>query len=215
MHTLIERLDRWYHTFRPAHLKGLNPGADDAALQRLRDRASAPLPPLLEELLSWHDGTAHDCYEGFQFNRHLMSCDDIVTVMDELEELRAAGEFEEPFWWNEQWLPFLDNGGGDFICVDLGGCFDGVPGQIVEFWHDDADRAIAYPSFEAWLETFVVALERGMFAEENGGLHPNDDGDFDAFVAARHPGYPIPMTATGECEEEDDEDWGEDDEDDE
>lgn len=60
----------------------------------------------------------------------------------------------------------------------------------------DESRNILYPSLEAWLETFVVALETGMFEEADEAYRPGcwdpvDEEAYRALVAGRYPGYPI------------------------
>jgi cell wall assembly regulator SMI1 len=195
MHPLVSRLQAWLRIHRAGYLAELAPGAPNVALERLRRRVPTALPPLFEELLRWHDGQNEDCFQGLEFNRQWMSIAQIVETMDIMEELLEAGEFSSVDWWSTAWVPFLSNGGGDLQVIDLEGRFGGRPGQVLEFWHDDNARTITYPSFEAWLRTFVEALEADLFEVEGGDLHPMDDEALEEFVAKRNPGYPIEVCA--------------------
>jgi hypothetical protein len=51
------------------------------------------------------------------------------------------------------------------------------------------------PSFDAWLRTFVEALEEAMLTTDDRFVVALDDDAYVAFVAARNPGYPIAAEA--------------------
>ena len=57
------------------------------------------------------------------------------------------------------WIPFLANGGGDHLCVDLSAEDGGVPGQLIAFWHDWEKHSVAFPSMKAWLTDLVESME--------------------------------------------------------
>lgn len=193
----IERLNEWHVAHRPDLLAELAPPAKPADIAALAKRVGAEIPAELVALWSWHDGRAEDSYGGFQYNRHLMPIAEVIDTMNTMDELLDAGEFEEPFWWNKRWLPFLANGGGDNICVDFAGCFGGKPGQVIEFWHDDDDRTIIYPDVATWLRCFVETLEAGLWHDDEGDLHPKNETKLDKRIAELNPGYPLSFAADG------------------
>jgi cell wall assembly regulator SMI1 len=211
MQDVIDRLEAWHRAHRPELLDELAPPVSDDALREVSLRVGAELPSALVALWKWHDGTKPDCWSGFQFNRQLMSAEAALETMNVMDELLDAGEFDAPWWWHPRWLPFLDNGGGDHVCIDFEGCFGGVPGQVLEFWHDDDDRTIIYPNIAAWLTCFVEALEADIFEDEEGDLHPVDDDEFDDFLAERFPDYPKRFDAHGNPVEDEDDDEDDDD----
>lgn len=186
MHPLIVRLDRWIAENRPDYYAGLAPGVPVGDLDALfGDR----LPPLLRELLAWRDGNDD---QAFLHNKTFMSAERIRSTADEMAAMVEAGEFDLPHWWSTDWVPFLLGAGGDNVCVDHGAALGGRPGQVLEFWHDDPVRPITHASFEAWLATHVEALEAGLLHEDaHGNYTALDDDAYDAFVAARNPGYPV------------------------
>src|SRR5262249_742235 len=131
---------------------------------------------------AWRIGQAPRCFAALQHNRMFMSIDDVLGTHRLLTEMLEGGEFDLQMWWSPRWVPFLDNGGGDHQCIDMGGAFGGVEGQVINFWHDWESRDIEYLSLEKWLETFVASLEAGLWRDVGGDLHPIDEDGWDAFL---------------------------------
>jgi cell wall assembly regulator SMI1 len=86
--------------------------------------------------------------------------EDVMSTKVMLDGMIAT-DFEEPSWWSRGWLPFLSNGGGDHLCVDLAAEFGGNPGQLVTFWHDWENRSAKFPNMESWLQSLVNSLAEG------------------------------------------------------
>jgi cell wall assembly regulator SMI1 len=82
-----------------------------------------------------------------------------VAETKELLDSMIDSDFE-PGCWESARVPFLSNGGGSYMCVDVLGRDGHPPGCLVEFWKRDRDRPVIAPSLEAWLAGFVVSLER-------------------------------------------------------
>jgi cell wall assembly regulator SMI1 len=70
-------------------------------------------------------------------------------------------DFKDPRHWRRGWVPFLHNGGGSYLCVDLAAEDGGTPGQLIGFWKADKDRPVEYSSVEAWLNNLADSKERG------------------------------------------------------
>ncbi|MEU6184369.1 SMI1/KNR4 family protein [Nocardia sp. NPDC047038] len=194
MHPLVVRLDQWLLANRPAYHAGLMPGASAADIDEVARRVGGRLPPLLRDLLTWRDGQSEDYFGSLEFYWSLMPAGGIASTMDEMAWI-AANEGLDDLEWSADWVPFLQNPFGDYMCIDLQGAFGGRPGQLVKYGHDDEFRNIICPSLEAWLGTLVAAFEAGMFESEHeardGRFDPVDWKAYEAFVAERHPGYPI------------------------
>jgi cell wall assembly regulator SMI1 len=58
-------------------------------------------------------------------------------------------------------VPFLHNGGGSYLCLDLAAEDGGQPGQVIGFWKRDEDRPVEFTSVEAWLTELVESMESG------------------------------------------------------
>jgi cell wall assembly regulator SMI1 len=188
---LLERLEHWLQTHRPAYYKTLNPGIEPVELDRFASYVGKPLPDSFWQLYLWHNGTNGE--GSFQNNRFFMPLSQVQSSHEMLTGMIGT-DFEDPNWWRADWIPFLESYGGDHVCIDLGGSFRGIPGQVIEFWHDNETRPIEAPSFELWLEAFVRALEAGRWREEEGMLC----GDSEPLEKELFPNYPIRAKATSE-----------------
>lgn len=198
---LVARLDAWLRANRGGYHRTLRPGASDGEIARLAARIGETLPPALVALYQWRDGQDDDCEIGFEFNRMFLPLEAVHVALDDLAAEHGAhaarSESARPRW-RPRWLPWLGNGAGDYLMVDLEGAFadaGGVPGQVLQYWGDWQDRMILFPSVEAWLATLVTALEDGQLTDQAGDLEPRDEDRYDAFVSARNPGYPICVDA--------------------
>lgn len=64
-------------------------------------------------------------------------------------------DFDDRSWWRRGWVPFLSNGAGDHLCLDVDAEGGGSPGQLVAFWHDWERRSIEHSSIESWLASLA------------------------------------------------------------
>ncbi len=64
-------------------------------------------------------------------------------------------DFDDPKYWRRGWVPFLHNGGGSYLCLDLLAEDGGDPGQLIAFWKQDSDRPIEYPDLRAWIQAVI------------------------------------------------------------
>ncbi|MGW5518995.1 SMI1/KNR4 family protein [Nocardia africana] len=191
MHPLLARLDRWLVANRPGYHAGLEPGASGTDIDEVARQVDGDLPPLLRELLTWRNGQSADNEGVLESAWSLMSTEEIATTMDDMGWLVENDDFAD--FWSTDWVPFLASGCGDHMCIDLRAAFGGEPGQIV-YYSSEGYREVAYPSLQAWLETFVVALETGRFEDRGEDCwEPADRASYEAFVAERHPGYPVEL----------------------
>lgn len=158
----LKALDTWLQHQRPDFYAELRPGASEAELGDLEAQLSQTLPEAFKDLLRWRNGQHDKAYASFHDNRMLMSIEDILSTWQMLQELSPEWDAETPNWWRSAWIPFMSNGGGAYLCLDLEGTFTGQPGQLIQFWHDDADRSVEYPDFD----TYLAALSGSMPATQ-------------------------------------------------
>ncbi|WP_170914935.1 MULTISPECIES: SMI1/KNR4 family protein [unclassified Mycobacterium] len=144
-------------------LAALAPGASAEQLDELEPVVGQPLTPILRDLLAWHNGTLDGAVNvRIDGPWSLMSVEEIIGTVEMMRDL-LHGEpgWIEQTWWSEDWVPFLDDGGGDNICVDLTGDghtlqrnrkpYQGVPGQLIMFDHEAEWRTVEAPSLQTWL----------------------------------------------------------------
>ncbi|OON69466.1 SMI1/KNR4 family protein [Hymenobacter sp. CRA2] len=153
---LLRRLDELLQQHRPDYYATLNPPASEAELAAFEAEFELTLTPELRQWFGWHDGQQD--YNSFFQNNCLQSLESVTESMRVNNELLADGDFTHN-WWRTSWVPFLENGGGDHVCVDLEGTFTGRAGQIMEHWHDWEARTVLFPDLTSWLAAVVRSYE--------------------------------------------------------
>ena len=91
-----------------------------------------------------------------------MSLAEICDTKCELDGMIGL-DFEDPKYWRRGWIPFLHNGGGSYLCVDVAAEDGGQSGQLIGFWKADEDRPIEFESVRHWLESFWNSMVDGTF----------------------------------------------------
>jgi hypothetical protein len=129
----------------------LRPGASPEDLRLLEQRVSGGLPDDLRVWFEWHDG---------QENPAALSPDTNWTLLSLAQALAAWRFFTDPSQefllpYEKHWFPLFGNGGGDHLVYVLG-----KPDRaaLVEYWHDDAERPVAYAGLREWAEEARKAL---------------------------------------------------------
>ncbi len=191
--SLVARLEKWLSANNPNALATFEPAVDvaqlEAALGSVRSAAT------LLELYAWRNGQPRGS-AGIAFGYSLPTIETIFESKTMLDEMAEAGEWDDDdatwkSWWVAGWVPFFDNGSGDFLCIDTVGSFGGPAGQVIEFLHDSEVRTIVAPSFDAWFESWVAGLEAKQWSvDAEGWTAPADDDALEQFLKARMPGYP-------------------------
>jgi cell wall assembly regulator SMI1 len=156
----IARIDAWLAARRPDYYAQLQGGVLDAALDAFEARFELKLPAAFREFYKWRNGQAAQCSASLQDNRMFSTLEDIAESKDMLDGMIET-DFDDPRWWRRAWVPFLNNGGGDHLCLDLAAEDGGTPGQLIAFWHDSARRPVVSPSFDAWLLKLAGSMEDG------------------------------------------------------
>ncbi len=195
MDELIRRLDAWLRRHRPDFYATLLPGLRPSELNAFAKAVAVRLPEQFRQLYSWRNGQSSDDSRTFLDGNTWLNLAAVRSEWVLLSEIRQEiiedGDLNDDTWFRPTWLPFLDSGGGDDLCVDVGGSFGGTPGQLIPFSHEGDNRVIEYPSLERWLGIVVESLEAGLWREVEGHLTPANEAKLKKFIKARNPGYPI------------------------
>ena len=153
--SLLAQLERWLTTNRPDYFARLQPGVSDARLDEFEAQFSLELPAAFRELYRWRNGQESSCFAALQSNRMFSPLEDVAEIKTLLDGM-IGHDFDREGWWRPAWIPFLSNGGGSHLCLDLAGVEGGTAGQLVAFWKADADRPIEYTNLESWLEALEI-----------------------------------------------------------
>jgi len=157
---LIERMDRWLAANRPDYYALLQPGVSDAQLDAFEAQFSLKLPAAFRQFYRWRNGQEPTSSAPLQGNRSFCTLEEVASTKDMLDGM-IGYDFDDPRYWRRGWVPFLHNGGGSFLCLDLAAEDGGRPGQLIAFWKRNDDRPVEFPSIEAWLTDLVESMESG------------------------------------------------------
>lgn len=89
--------------------------------------------------------------------------DDWTMLKELLDMGEFAGEKTTPDpgvqnqWWSAGWVPFVSDGGGNYLCVDLTPADGGTIGQVLCFSHDSGNRKLIARSVAEFLEKLLAA----------------------------------------------------------
>jgi cell wall assembly regulator SMI1 len=157
----IERLDKWLAVNRPSYYAQLQAGVNEAQLKQFEEQFKMTLPDTFHQLYKWRNGQLVSSYVALQGNRRLLSLEEIASVKDMLDGM-IGFDFEDPSYWRKAWVPFLSNGGGSYLCLDMSAEDGGTAGQLIGFWKADVDRPIEHASLDTWLVDLVQTIEAGL-----------------------------------------------------
>ena len=177
-----DRIEQWLEENAAETLDMLAPGAEEDEIVDAEEALGLSFPDDLRQSYLRHNGEGDDevyLAQGWI----LMSLDAVVDNYKMLQKLYEDGVFDpndglpegpvKPVWWSPKWIPVAENGGGDYLMIDLDPAEGGKVGQVVEYWHNDDLRTVMAPSFAAFMAKMADDLEAGKYsAGEWGELAP-------------------------------------------
>jgi cell wall assembly regulator SMI1 len=157
MKAIISKIDAHLKKNVPVVYKSLNPPLTPEQIHALELKHKVTLPADLKEIYLWKNGqNLEGDYESLFGNKTLLSLQQALEIRDELNSMLLATNTEEEFkipnWWNINWIPVFENGGGDYLCYDVAGIFTGTKGQILDYYHSETYRSVNAPSLVLFLE---------------------------------------------------------------
>lgn len=168
MNDLWKKLEAWLAVNAPFCLSNLKQPASDNELDALEQSLGLTLPEDFKEFLKIHNGQSGTGPSLFEQGR-LLGTTDILIEWQTWDKLLQSGEFEEDHsapspeikagWWRPGWVPFLSNGRGDHLCLDMDPTTIGTHGQVIEVLHDVESRQRLAAGFTEWLEIKIKENE--------------------------------------------------------
>jgi cell wall assembly regulator SMI1 len=178
--TTWARIHEVFSSVDTDHLQSLEKPVKPEAVAKLESVIGVKLPADFKESLFIHDGQKSGvqvgAFPGFYHDDiggsyYLMNCKVISQDWKSLLAINKAGDFDDliterdkgiaPGWWDESWIPFAANGGGDYFCIDLKPDRGGSIGQIISFEGKGKRRQLVAKSFSAWLLRQAKLFEAG------------------------------------------------------
>ncbi|GGR65118.1 hypothetical protein GCM10008959_29170 [Deinococcus seoulensis] len=164
---LLTRLDAWVAREVPLDHATLRPGVTDAALDAFEARQGVTLPPAMRALYRWHDGgdlfgLEFQRLEHLEFNRVSWAeiAADRMTDLDEDIVSHPPGAIRLLYATGD-WLPFLHDGGGNHVALDLHPGPAGRLGQVITTGRDEEHRFVLAPDLDTFLREYLRRLETG------------------------------------------------------
>ncbi len=156
-----------------AVVNDLNPGANPDQIAELTRQFNEESIAELTAYLRIHDG--QDGRYNLIFPWQLLCVQSINSEIELMNETFPNGAEEDidaigpvkPLLWNRAWLPFASDGAGNLMCIDADPDDGGTKGQVIQWAADPPYVEVIASSLQAWLEEFVVDLERDAY-EWNG-----------------------------------------------
>ncbi|AUZ04603.1 SMI1/KNR4 family protein [Vitreoscilla sp. C1] len=159
----------------------LNDGATEAQLVQVQADLNVVFPDDLQQWYRLFDGQSPNSEHVFNgaawlslsrmqaLWQHMQTR---VTEMSHEDIALSADDEVQALWWHDAWLPFSDDGQGNYVCVDLAPSADGVMGQIIRVRFDNMVRSLEATSLEAWLDAHIEALEESdyVYSAKHGGI---------------------------------------------
>ncbi|GHG05490.1 hypothetical protein GCM10017783_17590 [Deinococcus piscis] len=170
---VLERLDAWYAQYAPAIAATLRPGATEAELDALEAQLGQELPSDFRALYRWHDG--QNWSVGGVFGLDWMPLAEVgsqwqmwADIARENSDMNLSihplsyptGAIREQYA-SAVWVPFLHDGGGNNVALDLGPDVVGQAGQVVTTGRDENHRYVLASSVEGFLREYLRRLESG------------------------------------------------------
>lgn len=87
-----------------------------------------------------------------------MTLTEIATTHQVHQDVSIFDQWTEDHW-QSCWVPFLSNGGGDYLCIATE-TFRNIPnGAIIWYDHETTEREIVHESFEAFIDDLYDRME--------------------------------------------------------
>lgn len=178
-----KRIDKWLKENAPKW-RPLRKGASPDQINRAETKLGIRMPAELRNLYLGHAGSRSEAQvfpSPDDTSHYFMSLTEAVNDWKMLNQLLKSGDFEgltpdshraiRNEWWNERWIPFASNGGGDYFCVDMAPTKQGKKGQVITHNHESGQHKLLAPSIRDWLGKLANGLEDKTFRfDEDDGL---------------------------------------------
>lgn len=169
-------IEKWYQEHAPRLKSGLAAGVSERTLQEFKTRTHLALPEDYQESLKLHNGDVpvHDyTYLPLEsvlvvWNAMTQSSKDVKSQKGNISE--ADRDVIRDVRWHPYWIPFLQDGGGNCICIDMAPGTRGTVGQIINWEQETGPESTPYKSFREWLTTYKDELYQGKYEVDDEGF---------------------------------------------
>ena len=154
---LLVDLESWLGTHRPDFWESFFDPASKDQLDQFEESTGLTLPRDYRLLMSWRDGHHDPNYnvlDPFE-QKGLLPLGITKSVIVDMNRLLHKASFDEEYW-RRDWLPFMDDDCGGYLCIDLSARHYGK----VFYWDNKgAFRTDVSNNLASWLEELVGKLQ--------------------------------------------------------
>ncbi len=159
----------------PERFAELAPGADPSSLESFAAETKIGKGSELLASFALHDGKCDISDYTYVNHRHALAVwrdmnrykhDDIFGGR---RPDQGHGGLIKDEWWNDGWIPFAEDGGGNLLCVDNDPGPKGEAGQIIRFETDFGPGPTGMKSLSQWLKDFASKLKSGELQVDDEG----------------------------------------------
>ena len=178
---------RWINANAPDYPADFDKGARAAEIRAFEKTIGRKLPRDFASSLKKHT-TANGVFPApdriwTDMAYSMMPLDRMHDRWRMMNELYDSGEFTDRHgdtkttrgvvqqWWAPYWIPFADNGAGDYLCIDLCPTHPGHLGQVLWVSHETSIRPCLATSMESFLEQLAAGYSAGHYSvDERYGM---------------------------------------------
>jgi cell wall assembly regulator SMI1 len=191
----LSEFEHWLSERLPDAAESLNPQADDFACGRFEEETGLHLPEGLVTLYHWHDGQSRRCPTGIFYGMRFMSLQEVLVewhfwaeeAESEMPVAPAPTDIVKQQPANRYWIPFAEDGDGNFLAIDLDPGPAGHAGQVINFGSDEDHHYVLAGNVAELISWMMRELQAGnhRIVDEHGGysfsiLRPNSVHFLDA-----------------------------------
>jgi cell wall assembly regulator SMI1 len=186
-------LEHWLEQHLPEVLTDLHLGCSSEALDELEQHLGCSLPADFKALYRRHNGQRGEA-TGIWCGLPFLSLDALYdqwrTWRDLAEEFaQEAEEFGDencatditgesfpanavkPIYINLKWIPFVHDGSGNHLGIDLDPGPAGTCGQVINFGTDEHDKFVLAPSLQEFLGWVIQQYQNGNYQARDRSLN--------------------------------------------
>jgi len=150
MNNNIQKLDSLINEKRSELYEALQSGVSNGELETLLGENYQNIPETLIELWSWRNGQDENYSKDFHptNSEMFMSLENSIDTILFSNECYSEGDISSDNW-NQNWLPFNENGGGNYTCVSL------ETGEVYYYDKYSSSTDKRFNSIDSWLESVI------------------------------------------------------------
>ena len=182
----------WLSKNYPKNYAELNSPAAEDSFSVFKEATSYDFPRALRDLYRINNGGGNFAYYDFLPMDALISQweanKETIDYDDPLPGSAYPANTIKTSSYNEHWVPFLHDGSGNFIGIDLDPGSSGTIGQVITFGRDERFQHVLAPSLEDYITIILQQINIGNI--EGEGLEYNDEywgiKDYDLVLYGTH-----------------------------